>query len=135
MTVGLNVTIRNARANLIRDAVDAGAGPGLFRVYDGVRPATGGAATTLLSELTFTDPSAANAASGVLTFSAITADASANATGTATWGRMVDSTGAFVEDFSVGIGGSGADYILNTTSITLGVQVSCTSAIQTEGNA
>lgn len=134
MTVGLNVTLRNARANLIRDAVDAGPGPGLFRVYDGTRPATGGTATGLLAELTFSDPSAANASGGNLTFSAITADASANATGTATWGRMVDSTGAFVEDFSVGIGGSGADFILNTVSITAGVQVSCTSASQLEGN-
>ncbi len=95
MTVGMNSTLRSSRANLVRDAVDAGAGAGLFRVYDGTRPATGGTATTLLAELTFTDPSAANASSGVLTFSAITADASANATGTATWGRMVDSTGAF----------------------------------------
>jgi hypothetical protein len=133
MTVGLNVTIRNARANLISAAVDAGAGAGLFRVYDGTRPATGGTATTLLAELTFTDPSAAAASGGVLTFSAITADASANATGTATWGRMVDSTGAFVEDFSVGT--SGADYNLNTVSITTGVNVSCTSATLTEGNA
>lgn len=133
MTVGMNSTLRSSRANLVRDAVDAGAGAGLFRVYDGTRPATGGTATTLLAELTFTDPSASNASSGVLTFSAITADASANATGTATWGRMVDSTGAFVEDFSVGT--SGADYILNTVSITTGVNVSCTSAVQTEGNA
>lgn len=132
MTVGLNATLRNARANVIRDAVDAGPGPGLFRVYDGTRPATGGTATTLLAELTFSDPSAANASGGVLTFSAITADASANATGTATWGRMVDSTGAFVEDFSVGT--SAADYILNTVSITSGVQVQCTSAAITEGN-
>lgn len=132
MTVGLLSTLRSSRVNLIRDAIDAGAGAGLFRVYDGSRPATGGTATTLLAELTFTDPSAPNASSGVLTFSAITADASANATGTATWGRLVDSTGAFVGDFSVGT--SGADFNLNTTSITAGVQVSCTSAVLTEGN-
>lgn len=132
MTVGLLSTLRSSRANLIRDAVDAGAGAGLFRVYDGTRPATGGTATTLLAELTFTDPSAANASSGVLTFSAITADASANATGTATWCRFVDSTGAFVLDGSVGT--SGADYNLNTVSITTGVNVSCTSAVITEGN-
>lgn len=132
MTVGLNVTIRNSRANLIKTAVDAGGVAGFFRVYDGSRPATGGTATTLLAELTFSFPSAAAASGGVLTFSAITADASANATGTATWGRMVDSTGAFVQDFSVGT--SGADYILNTVSITLGVNVSCTSAVSTEGN-
>lgn len=133
MTVGLAVTLRNARANLISAAVDAGAGPGLFRVYDGTRPATGGTATTLLAELTFSDPSAAAASGGVLTFNAITADPSANASGTATWGRMVDSTGAFVDDFSVGT--SGADFNLNTVTITSGVQVSCTSATLTEGNA
>lgn len=132
MTVGLTSTLRNARANLLRDAIDAGTGPGLFRIYDGTRPATGGTATTLLAELTFSDPSAPNATGGVLTFSAITADASANATGTATWGRMVDSNGLFVDDFSVG--NSAADFILNTTSITTGVQVSCTSATWTEGN-
>ena len=133
MTLGIATATRNSRLNAIRDAMDAGAGPALLRIYDGTRPATGGAATTLLAELTFSDPSAANAASGQLTFSAITADASANATGTATWCRVVDSTGAFVMDGSVGT--SGADYNLNTTSITAGVQVSCTSAVLTEGNA
>ncbi len=133
MTVGLVTAGRNSRLNVIRDLIDAGAGAGLFRVYDGTRPATGGAATTLLAELTFTDPSAPNAAAGVLTFSAITADASANASGTATWGRLVDSTGAFVGDFSVGT--AGADFNLNTVTITSGVQVSCTSAALTEGNA
>ncbi len=133
MTVGLITAGRNSRLNVIRDLIDAGAGAGLFRVYDSTRPATGGAATTLLAELTLTDPSAPNAAAGVLTFSAITADASANASGTATWGRLVDSTGAFVGDFSVGT--SGADFNLNTVTITAGVQVSCTSATLTEGNA
>lgn len=132
MTIGMVSTLRNSRLNLIRDAVDAGAGAGKLRIYDGARPATGGTATNLLAELTFSDPSAANASSGVLTFSAITADASADATGTATWCRVVDSTGAVVFDGSVGT--SGADYNLNTTSITAGVQVSCTSATLTEGN-
>lgn len=131
--VGLLASIRNARLNLISTSIDAGAGAGLFRVYDGTRPATGGTATVLLAELTFTDPCAPAASGGVLTFSAITADPSANASGTATWGRLVDSTGAFVGDFSVGT--SGADFNLNTTSITAGVQVSCTSATLTEGNA
>lgn len=132
MTLGINATVRNSRLNAIRDAIDAGATGGFLRVYDGTRPATGGAATTLLAELTFSDPCAPNASGGVLTFSAITADSSANATGTATWCRIVDSTGGFVADGSVGT--SGADYSLNTTSITAGVQVSCTSASITEGN-
>jgi hypothetical protein len=132
MTIGLLASIRNAQLNLITTAIDAGAGAGLRRIYDGTRPATGGAATTLLAELTFTDPSGPAASSGVLTQSAITADPSANATGTATWGRDVDSTGAFVQDFSVGVGSG--DYQLNTVSITSGVQVSCTSSVITAGN-
>lgn len=133
MTIGLNSTSRNNRLNVIRDAIDAGGAAGFLRVYDGTRPATGGTATTLLAELTFSYPSAPNASGGVLTFSAITADASANASGTATWCRLVTSAGAFVEDGSVGT--SGADFILNTTTITAGVQVSCSSGTHTEGNA
>lgn len=133
MTIGLATSLRNTRLDAIKTAIDAGGAAGKLRVYDGTRPATGGTATTLLAELTFSFPSAAAAASGVLTFSAITADASADATGTATWCRMVTSAAAFVADGSVGT--SGADYNLNTTSIVLGVQVSCTSAVLTEGNA
>lgn len=132
MTLGIATALRNGYLDDINAAINAGAGAGLLRVYDGTRPATGGAATTLLAELTFTDPAAGAAAAGVLTFSAITKDSSANATGTATWCRVVDSTGAFVLDGSVGT--SGADYNLNTTSITAGVEVSCTSATLTAGD-
>lgn len=128
--MNLNTALRTTRANTIKTDIDKGGGAGFLRVYDGTRPATGGTATTLLAELTFSYPCAASASSGVLTFSAITADSSANATGTATWGRIVDSTGAFVADISVGT--SGAEFILNTVSIVLGVQVSCTSATSTE---
>lgn len=133
MTLGLNTALRNTRANDIKTDIDKGGAAGFRRIYDGTRPATGGTATTLLAELTHSYPSAASASNGVLTFNAITSDASANATGTATWFRDVDSAGVFVQDGSVGT--SAADYILNTTSITLGVQVSCTSAVITEGNA
>ena len=133
MTVALATTLRTARADAINTALNAGAGAGLLRVYDGTRPSTGGTATNLLAELTLSDPASSGASSGVLTLSAVTADASANATGTATWCRMVDSDGTFVLDGTVGT--SGQDFNLNTTSITSGVQVSCTSAVLTEGNA
>ena len=136
MTLGMATTLRNARADQIKTAIDAGAGAGLLRIYDGTRPATGGAATNLLAELTFTDPSAPGAASGVLTFSAITADASADATGTATWCRLVDSTAGFVLDGSVTATGGGGDLELNTTSIVAGANVSIPTTRQiTEGNA
>lgn len=125
--------IRNGWLDNINTALNAGAGAALIRIYDGTRPATGGAATTLLAELTCSDPAAGAAAAGVLTFSAITQDASANATGTATWFRMVDSTAAFVMDGNVGT--SGSDLNLTTTSIVATQPVSISSATITAPNA
>jgi hypothetical protein len=132
MTIGINSTIRSTRVNAIRNAIDAGAGAGLTRIYDGTRPATCGTATTLLAELTHSDPSASDASNGVLTMSAITPDASANATGTATWFRSVDSTGTCVIDGAVGT--SGSDLNMNSVAISVGQQVSITSFVLTDGN-
>ena len=133
MAIAYAVAIRNNQMNQVRDAIDAGAGAGLWRIYDGSRPATCGTATTLGAELTCSDPCAAGAASGVMTFSAITADASANATITATWSRLVDSTGTCAVDGNVGT--SGSDLNMNSVAIGVGQQVSITSATITAGNA
>jgi hypothetical protein len=123
--------LRNARL----DAITTFAGGScLLRIYDGSRPATGGTATTLLAELTCNATFAPSASGGTLTLNAITQDSSANATGTATWARIVKSDGTtHVLDCSVGT--SGADINLNTTSIVSGAAVSITSAVFTEGNA
>ena len=131
--LAIATSIRNSMLQQISDAIDGGAGAGLLRVYDGTRPATGGTATTLLAELTFSDPCAATITGGVLTFDSITSDSSANADGTATWCRAVDSTGTFVFDANVGT--SSADFILNTTAVVTGQTVSCTSATITDGNS
>jgi hypothetical protein len=131
--VGFSQTMRNTRVDAISNGIDGGSGAGLWRLYDGTRPATCGAATTLLAELTFTDPSAGAPSAGVLTFSSITQDSSANATGTCTWGRAVDSSATCVMDHAVGT--SGSDLNLNTTSITTGDTVAISSAVLTEGNA
>lgn len=133
MALAFPVAIRNGWLNNILAALDAGAGAALIRIYDGVRPATGGAPTLLLAELVCSDPAAPAAASGVLTFSPITQDASANNTGTATWFRMVDSAAAFVLDGNVGT--SGSDLNLTTTSIVATQPVSITSATITAPNA
>lgn len=45
MKLGLNTTIRNARVNAIRDAIDAGTGAGTIDIYSGAQPATGGTAS------------------------------------------------------------------------------------------
>lgn len=128
--LAFSTTLRNARADAITTAVGAS---GLLRIYDGTRPASGGAATTLLAELTFNATFAPAASSGVLTLNAITSDTSANATGTATWARGTTSGGTFVMDFNVGT--SGADLNLNSVSIVATGTVAVSSAVITEGNA
>ena len=124
------VSIRNVMLDAITTRAGASA---LLRIYDGSRPATGGTATTLLAELVCNATFAAAAASGVLTLNAIAQDASANATGTATWFRIVKADGTtFVLDGSVGT--SGSDLNLTTTSIVATQPVSVTSFTITEGN-
>ncbi|HYJ69620.1 MAG TPA: hypothetical protein VEX15_18360 [Nocardioidaceae bacterium] len=134
MALGYVVALRNSQLDQITARMDGGAGAALLRIYDGSRPATGGTATTKLAELTLTDPSSASASSGVLTLSSIAQDASADATGTATWFRIVQSDGStHVMDGNVGT--SGSDLNLNATSITAGGTVSVTSFTITAGNA
>lgn len=132
MALAYSTTLRNTRLDAIDDAANGGAGAALLRIYDGTRPATGGTATTLLAELTFSDPAFGAAGSGIITASAITQDASANATGTATWFRVVDSSATFVMDGNVGT--SGSDLNMTTTSIVSTQPVSCSSFVITEGN-
>tara|TARA_R110002072_G_scaffold273239_5_gene433977 strand:+ start:12296 stop:12697 length:402 start_codon:yes stop_codon:yes gene_type:complete len=132
MALGYLTALRNNMLDEITALVDAGTGAGKIRIYDGSRPATGGTATTLLAELTFSDPSSGAAAAGALTASAITDDSSANATGTATWFRVVDSNNVFVYDGDVGT--SGSDLNLDSVSITTGQTVSISSWVITEGN-
>lgn len=130
--IAYSTTIRSNRMTQVLNAIDGGSGAGLIRIYDSTRPATGGTATTKLAELTCSDPSG-SVSSAVLTFSAITADSSADATGTATWGRIVDSSATFCVDFNVGT--SGSDLNLNTTSITSGVNVAISSMTLTDGSS
>lgn len=131
MAIGMVTNLRNA----MLDAITTFAGnSGKIRIYSGSRPATGGATTTLLAELTCNATFAPAASGAVLTLNSITSDSSADATGTATWGRLYKSDGTtIVFDFNVGT--SGSDLNLNTTSITAGGPVSITSFTITAGNA
>ena len=130
MALAYAVGIRNSMLDAITTAAGASA---LLRIYDGTRPATGGTATTLLAELTCNATFAASASGGVLTLNSITQDSSANATGTATWFRIVKSDGTtHVLDGNVGT--SGSDLNLTTVSIVATQPVSVTSFTITEGN-
>lgn len=113
------VAVKNSTLTQIRDAIDAGSGPGTMKVYTGTIPAdvaTAVGSQVLLGTLTFSDP-CGTVAAGALTMSAITQDSSADATGTATWARIADSTGAAVMDIDITGTGGGGTLQLNTTSI------------------
>lgn len=129
MALGYVTTLRNAKLDAITTALG---GSALLRIYDGSRPSTGGTATTLLAELTCNATFAPSASGGVLTLNAITQDSSANATGTATWFRLLTSGASAQIDGNVGT--SGSDLNLTTTSITATQPVSVSSFTITDGN-
>jgi len=127
--VRVGATGVQAMGDALVDLIDAGAGAGTIKIYDGTQPADGDTAIgaqTLLATLTFSDPAfGATSASGVATASAITDDSSAAATGTASWARIEDSNGNNVFDCDVST--SAATLNLNSVSITSGGTVSVTS--------
>ena len=132
--MALSPKLTNLAANAAADAVARLVDAGKLRIYDGTQPATADTAVStqvLLSTLTLNATSAPVAAAGVLTFNAITQDASAAATGTATWFRVLksDNTTA-VFDGSVGTATS--DIILNTVSIVAAAVVSISSVTYTQ---
>ena len=122
-------TVRNAMLDALLAKMNLGSGPATLKVYSGAQPASGddpvGGGNTLLATLTFSDPAGSAAASGVLTFDAITEDSAADATATAEWARIEDSDGNNVFDGDVGT--AGAMIVLNTTSIAAGGPVRISS--------
>jgi hypothetical protein len=116
------ITLAALTANAIADAVATRCNGGTLKVYDGTQPATADTAIdtqTLLATCTFGSPAFAAAADGVATANAITQDASADATGTAAWFRVLTSAAAVVMDGSVGVGAL-FDCNVVSTSVTSG---------------
>jgi hypothetical protein len=129
MALAYNATIRSAMLDTITSAAG---GSATIKIYDGTRPATGGAATTLLVTLTCNATFAGAASGGVLTLNAITSG-TAVATGNPTWFRLATSGGTFVLDGNCGA--SGSDLNLGASTINSGQTVAISSFQITEGNA
>lgn len=133
MAITLATATQNAACNAMVDLIDGGVGDGLIRIYTATRPASANTAIsgqTLLAEFTCNDPAFGAASSGVATFD-VTGGITATglAAGTAAWARVVDSAEATVFDGSVGT--SGTDFIINTTTISVGLDLSITSGTYT----
>lgn len=133
MAIQLSVAARNARLQALVDQIGAAA---RIEIRSGTRPANVATAATgtLLAELTGGSPFAPAPSGGVATANAITQDASANNTGTASWARILTSGSVAVMDIDVTATGGGGELQLVTTSIVATQPVQITSFTLTEGN-
>jgi hypothetical protein len=132
--MALNPHRTNAVVNTLLDTMTALLNTGYLRIYDGTQPATADTAISsqvLLAELRWNATAFGASSAGVATANAITADSSANATGTASWFRALKSDGTTVV-FDGTVGLSGTDCIINTTAIVSGATVSVSAATLTE---
>lgn len=127
-----NPKFANATVSAEADALGTLFDSGKLRIYDGAQPAnadTAVGAQVLLAELTFNADAFPAAVNGVLTANAITGDAAANATGTATWFRALTAALATIMDGSVGEATS--DLILDSDAIQVDADVTVTSFVLT----
>jgi hypothetical protein len=122
--------LTNLCVNTMADANSPLLNNGFLRIYDGTQPATGDTAITtqvLLAELRWNAATAFAAASaGVAVANAITGDASANNSGTASWFRALKSDGTTAV-FDGSVGTSNADLIMSSVTITAGQVVNVTA--------
>lgn len=128
MSIRLPAASRNAAVDAIVDLVDAG-GAGTIEIRSGTAPATADdtATGTLLAELDLPSPAFGSGSDGVADLDNSPAiEATAAATGTASWFRMKSGGGATVMDGSVTGTGGGGDIELATTGIASGVAVTVT---------
>lgn len=120
---------RNATLNALRNLIDAGAAGGKMLVYTGTRPTNANTAIssqTLLGTLTFSTTSAPDAVAGVLTFSSITQDSSADASGTIGFARITDSDNNVCTDVTAGTSG-GVVLTFNTLAVVAGGPIQCSA--------
>lgn len=129
------LNISNVAAKAAMDAVtalvNAGTPPGLLRIYSGTAPAdtdTALSGNTVLASFPLAADAfgdAADVAPGARSTAAAIADVNAAATGTATFGRILNAAGVAICQFDVGT--SGATCIVSSTSFVSGQPCSVTS--------
>jgi hypothetical protein len=133
LTPSITTAAQNAAADAVVDLVDVG-GAGSLRIYSGTMPTDANTAlsgNTLLANLAMSATAFGSASSGVATAATITADSSADATGTATFFRILAGNGTTVV-IQGSVGTSGCDLNLTTTSIVATQPVSVSSLTYTQ---
>lgn len=124
----LNTNARNGAADGIVDLVDIGTGNGKLQLWSGAYPGTvtGAPAGTMLAEFEYDATAFGAASSGTATANGMPKTVTGLADGTVAWYRVVDGNDAPVWD-NDSVGTSGTALVLNTTTISTGVDVTANS--------
>jgi hypothetical protein len=135
MTLQLSVTVRNARLDAIETTIGVSA---VLKVFTGSMPANCGTADSGTTLATCSLPSdyLANASSGSKAKSGTWQDTSADATGTAGYFRIYESTATTCHvQGTVTATGGGGDMTVDNTSFATGQSFTITTFTITDGNA
>lgn len=122
MPISYGASVKNGRMIVVRDALDGGASlPGKLEI------GTTGFASILVT-VTLNDP-CGTVSADVLTLAGFPKTVAASATGSAAVARYRDGDNVVVASgLTVGVTGSGADIIIDSTTITSGNNVTVNSA-------
>lgn len=136
MIVDLSVAVRSARANAVQTA---GGTTVTLKIFNGTLPANCAAANsgTVLATVALPDPYLSTSADGTISKTGTWQDASADASGNATYWRLfkADGTTCFAQgDISTVAAGTGSMQMADV-AITAGVPFTVLSFGWTEGNA
>ena len=129
----LSTDLKDAVLTALKGKIDGGGAAGSVKIYTGTKPAGPAVAITsqvLLGTLVLSYPCGA-VADGALTFSPITQDSSADATGTATWARIFDSAGVAKIDVDASVVGGPGFMQMNTTSVIINGPILINSCVIT----
>lgn len=134
MTFQYSVAVRNARLDVVESTIGTTA---VLRIFDGTQPANCAAADagTILAECTLPSDWLAAASGGTKALSGTWEDTSANATGTADYFRIYESTGTTCHaQGSVTATGGGGDMTVDNVNFAAAQAFTVTAFTLTAGN-
>lgn len=135
MALQYSVAVRNARLDAVETAIGTSA---ILKIFDGTKPSDCATADagTVLATLSLPSDWMAAASSGTKAKAGTWQDSSADATGTAQYFRIYDSTGTTCHiQGSVTLTGGGGQMTVDNTSFATGQSFTVTAFTLTAGNS
>ena len=126
--LGFSTAVKAAQMNALAAVAGNAA---TLTIYSGIQPVTCGAATTALAVFVLGSPFAPTTSTNIL-YPNLPANATAIASGTASWYRIATSGGSCVVDGTIGT--SGSDMNLPLLSINAGLIIVLSTFAMTGGN-